>query len=140
MDGFNLQSAKPVAAREDDGIVLELRDERGEPMTYGPDAKPVTVKVAGTYSNHYRRAQERQRDRMMKSARGRLNGDVLQQNLLDLTASCVLAWEGIFDGETPVPCTKDNAVLLLEVAPWLREQIEEAMSDHQGFSKTSSPS
>lgn len=142
MTGFNLQSAKPIAAREDEGIDVQLRDENGEAMTYEYEGatRPVVIRVVGTYSARYRRAQEQQRNAMMQQRRAKFTGDMLYRQGLDLVARCILSWEGIFDGETVVPCTPENAVFLLDAASWIREQVEEAMNDHQGFLKTSSRS
>jgi hypothetical protein len=59
---------------------------------------------------------------------------------VETVASCVLEWEGFVNDGQPVPCTKENAIKYMTAAPWIREQFEELMNDHELFSKSSSGS
>lgn len=142
--GFDLASTANVAEREDTGIVIELRDESGAPLTYEGQREgeacmlPVTVRVAGTYSSLYRRTMDLQRDRMLKQRRATLTSEQLARQTLELTASCILDWDGFTNGEAPFHCTSENKIMLLQRAPWIREQIEEAQNDHQGFFRNNS--
>lgn len=133
LGGFDLSTAKPVADREDEGQVVHLSDLHSEPMYYGEDRKPVTVKVAGTFSATYRRAEQALADRRLKRSARRLTGEGMQKDQLGLVAACVLSWEGFFDNGKPIPCDRSSVVMVLERAPWIREQIERAMEDHEGF-------
>lgn len=135
--GFDVAAAKAVAAQEDEGIVVPVKDERGEPQFVGD--VPVTITVAGTYSSVYRRALDAQRDRLMKRRRAS-TGDELQRQQLEIVAACILAWDGIMSGEKAFPLTKENAIVLLEAAPWIRADVEAAMDDHAGFFKPASSS
>jgi len=133
--GFDIGAAKSVAAQEDEGIVVSVKDAQGAPQFVGET--PVTITVAGSYSAIYRRALDAQRDRMVKLRRG-LTGEALQRQQLELVAACILRWDGIMNGDKVFPLTKDNAVALLEAAPWIREEVEAAMGDHAGFFKPAS--
>lgn len=139
MSGFDLSEAAAVAAKEDEGTVVHVRGSDGEPMYFGKDdAEPVTITVAGTYSKAYRRAVDAQRERLVKQRRVTLTGEALAKQQLELVAACVLAWSGIVDAGKPLPCEKPNVLRLLTAAPWIREQVEEAMQDHAGFFGSSS--
>lgn len=140
MSGFEISNSKSVAEREDEGTVVHIADAVGEKMFYGEgdEKKPVTITVAGTYSATYRRATDAQRERMMKQRRAALTGEQLAKQQLALVASCVLAWGGFVNNDKPFPATKENAMLLFDQAPWIREQVEEAMNDHQAFFPSSS--
>ena len=136
MGGFNLQSAAPTSAKEDEGTPVELHDADGEPIMQGLlNDKPVTITVVGTYSQKYRKATDVARDKQLKRRRAMLTGDELQKQQLDITASCVLSWDGVNADEkgTPLPCTKENVIAVLVAAPWIREEVEAAMNDNARF-------
>lgn len=130
---FDLQQSKSIAAREDEGTVVCLTDEQGEAMTVGDPPRPVTITVAGTYSATYRRATDANRNRLFKRRSATLDGDQVYQQGLELIAACVLAWDGFESAGTPLPMTKANVVAVLDAAPWIRDQVEAAMSDHARF-------
>lgn len=142
MSGFEISTSKSVAEREDEGVVINVRDANGDELFYGEGAakKAVTITVAGTYSKTYRRATDAQRERMMKQRRVSLSGDQLAKQQLELVAACVLAWDGFVSNGQPYECTKANVISLLDSAPWIREQVEEAMNDHQSFFPSNSES
>ena len=133
--GFNLTDATPVAAREDSGQLVTVRDLDGSPMTYtaGEVERPVTMLVAGTYSDVYRKTElEQQRRRVGKRQTKATPEDILA-NVIELEAACILAWDGFFDNGAPLALTKEHAIAVLSAAKWIREQVEEAMNDHAGF-------
>ena len=134
-NGFNLAATKGVTEREDEGQVVELRDEMGDPMTYGSEGKPVTMLVAGTYSSAYRKAQQKQYRARARGRRGGADID-LDADVIALSAACVLAWDGLFDGTTPLPLGRENVIAVLTRAPWMHEQVLGAMNDHAGFSRS----
>lgn len=133
--GFDLGSAPATIEREDEGQVVHLNDEAGEPMYFG-DNEPVTVTVTGTYSKRYRRALDAKMARSRK--RRTVDIDEVRRDALEVNAQCVIEWSGFFDSGTPLDCTKANVVKVLEAAPWIKDQIEAAMEDHAGFSRASS--
>lgn len=140
MKGFDITKTEDVTKIENDGQVIHIKDQYDEELFYEngtSEKKPVTITVAGSYSDHFQKAMAQNRDRMMK--RGKLpKGDELEERQLNLDASCILAWEGFTAGTQDFPCTRENKLFLLKRAPWIRAQVEEAMSDHQGFFKQSS--
>lgn len=135
--GFDLSRAVSVGQAEDDGQVVHLRDAGGE-LEFGDNGQPVTVTIAGSYSARYRKVQDSITQRMLKRKQLTLTPEQLMENRIELIASCVLGWTEIEDDGKPLPCTKDNAARLVRVAPWVRDQLEEAQHDHAGFTKGSS--
>ena len=140
MSGFDLTAAKALSEAEDEGAIIEIHAPDGEPMMHGPenDPKPVTMRVAGSYSSTYRRAEEAATKKRLQAARRTRSTDLdaaaARQWQIDVMAKCVLEWDGFYDDGKPVPCTYDNVRAVLTHAPWAREQVEAAMQDHEVFS------
>lgn len=139
---FDISTTKDVATKEDQGITVPIKDVNGEPQAYDDNGqqKPAVIRVAGTYSTTYRRAAEAMRDKAIKRRRVSLSGEQMAKQELELIASCILAWEGLSNAGAPFPCTKQNAIALLEACPWIRADVEAAMSDHESFFANSSAS
>ncbi len=131
---FNLSKAKEVSAREERGTVVHLKDETGAKL-YTDDNAPVTMTVVGSYSATYRRASDAARDAALQSRRNMMEGDKLDSRALGIQAACVKAWEGIESDGVPVPLTLENVTAVLEQAPWIRDQVDAAITDHASFSK-----
>lgn len=136
--GIDVSGAASVSQREDEGQVVHIRDANGEPEMDGD--KPVTVRIAGTYSRVYRRTQEAQTQRMFKRRQAALTAEQWTANRIELVAACIMEWAGFYNRGQPFPYTKENATLLLTGAPWILTQLEEAQADHAGFSTGSSAS
>jgi hypothetical protein len=132
---LDIQKAADAAHVEDEGQVVHLHGPDGTPLYYtdGEEQKPVTITVAGTYSKRYRVGMNRNRDRMVKMRRAKVTGTMVEEQQIALIAHCILAWDGLFVGEKPVPLNEENAATLLTTVPWIREQVEEAMADHEAF-------
>jgi hypothetical protein len=132
---MDISTNKSVAEREDEGVVIQLKDVTGEPQYFGDaeNSKPVTMTVAGTYSPTYRKAVAANRDKWLRQRSREMDGDQMDKQSLRTAAACIKGWDGLFSGGAPVPCTKDNVVALLDEAPWIREQVEAAMTDHASF-------
>lgn len=137
-NGVDITKAGLAAKVEDEGLVIHVRGADGEPLYFGEARTPVTLRVAGTYSAVYRAALNRQRDRLVKLRRGKLSGELVEEQQLELQAACVLGWEGFTMNGIPTDCRPENVKQLLVAAPWVREQVEEAMNDHEGFTKSNS--
>lgn len=136
--GLNLKDEKASIAQENEGTVVHLQNVRGEPIMDGD--KPVTVRIAGSYSAPYRKTQAAQTQRLLNKRRQKFTEEEFAANRAELVAACVLEWSGI-DGEDgkPLPCTPINALKLVTDLPHVRDQLEEAQADHASFSKPASP-
>ena len=123
---LNLNSLDTVALA-DTGSVLEVE----HPIT--GEKTDMTITLAGMDSKVWRRAVAYAANRRI----GRKNKDrVYEQVNADNTlvmARCTLAWSGVeLDGQV-LPCTEDNAVLLYERFPWLKEQVSAFIEDRQNY-------
>lgn len=144
-----------VEAREEAGKLIHVRDETGEPAFVGTGEfegegeskkqvmKPVNLRVCGSYSKTYKDAREKQRSQNMKrGGRALREPKVLDRQELEVHAACVKPEDfGPFtiSGKRLEHSLK-NVIALLESAPWIREQVEEEVYDHQGFLNARSPS
>jgi hypothetical protein len=126
--GFDLESAKPVAEKEDEGVEFHVRGPAGEPLYYQGD--PVTIRVAGTYSNVYRKAEEAFERRKWKASFSTDQYARARRHAVD--ARCILAWHGFVSAGQPVELTHEMAIKAVDT-PWLYQQIASAMTDHEGF-------
>lgn len=133
--GLDVTKHEAALRLEDEGRVVHLMGPHG-PIMDGD--VPVTITVAGSYSRHFRDQQNRQRDRMLRQRRLKVTSDLVNDADLELQAACVLGWQGIEQDGKPLPCTFENAKMLLRALPDVREQVVEAMYDHEGFTRTSS--
>lgn len=137
---MDIRTAAQVASREDEGIVIPVLGPDGEPDLTGDPPEQTTITVAGTYSSRYRRALDAQRKQVFSRAiRRRPDSEDAQRQALTLVASCVIAWHGFTDNGQPYLCTRDNIMALFDKAPWVLQQVEAGMEDHQGFFKAASP-
>jgi hypothetical protein len=136
---FDVSAQKDVGQREEEGTLVPVKSVTGE-VQYdgeGDATKPVTIRVVGTYSKTYRRASFALRERVRKFRTTRTS-EQQDQHAIELIADCLLGWEGITNGGQPFPFTRDNAIALLTNCPWVREDVEAAMGDHERFFSTSS--
>src|SRR5689334_3491000 len=118
---------------EDEGVVLELKDPAGEPLLR--DGKPVTITLASTASNRWRKATDAVGDRRIKTANPRSGTvaksmDEQRNDTAFLFASVTLAWEGIaFDGG-PKECNQSNAKALYShpKLSWIASQVDDFLA------------
>lgn len=151
--GFRLNDTKKDVSAEDAGTTIHLRDIAGEPMMYGGEeialeggereivgAKPVTLTIAGSYSARFKKAEQAFTAKIGKEKRaGATVSEIMARRALELTAACVIAWDGItYDGTVPVPLSKENAEAVFTEARWIFDQAFEASNDHASFSTPSS--
>jgi hypothetical protein len=152
---MDIERTEQALAIEDDGIVIEIMDERGNPAMYGGTAVtqddgtvvtegelPVTITVAGTYSKKYRKAIEWQRQQVLAMRGKKMAGEQSLRMLSELVARCTIRWPlGAFTlGGGPLPFSVENGTTLYTRLPLVQEQVEAGMSDHAGFIAKNSPS
>ena len=96
------------------------------------ETKPVTITVVGTYSNRYRKITENNGDKAWKK-RGAMDAADSRRTALETIAACIIVWDGFTSDGAEFPLTKHNAAILLDSCPWIREQVEKAMTSHELF-------
>lgn len=126
---------------EDDGTLVHLKSVTGD-LLYdgeGESRTPVTIRVAGTYSERYRKAQKRLKERNIRAARRNEDFDVdtLDAGSLELEVAAIIEWTFTSGGQ-PFPITATNWKALISRQPQWQEQVATAMTDHARFFTTSS--
>jgi hypothetical protein len=112
----------------------------------------IFVRILGSDSDVFRKkTQEQQQRRMSRLFKGgRMNpnsysSSEAERDAIDLLAACTKSWrrasgEGesatlLVKGEE-LSCTPENAKRLYSTFPWIKEQLDEAISDRANFLKS----
>lgn len=118
-DGFNVQIYHP-GTNEDLGI---------------------TIKVLGKDSDKFITVSRGQnKKRMAKMTKGGFRTtaipvEEIEQDSLMLLAACTVGWVGVVVDGKDLDFNEDNAVMVYERFPWIREQVDAAMGDRANFIK-----
>ena len=139
-EGFVQEEQVETARQENEGIDVHIRSAKEKPLYYKDakgDLRPVLWRVAGSHSDHYKRAEKTLRQR--KLSKKSFTGEVIYEDSIEKAAACVLSWEGMFsrrsaDGPlVEVPFTPHNVKQVLVRCPWVLEDVQHAMQDHASF-------
>lgn len=117
-----------------DGTPLYLNDDEGK----ADRAKPVRILLRGKDSPEYRTAEHKIRNQRLKGVgrRGKIvsvTAEALEMEATELMATCVVNWENVVIGGESIPFSKEAATKLIEDFPWIREQVDEFISDRANF-------
>ncbi|RYZ33279.1 MAG: hypothetical protein EOO72_14410, partial [Myxococcaceae bacterium] len=109
-----------------------LRVDILHPITGQPTG--MQVEVAGMDSQRYREATRSIIDkatastvRASRRARQEASRD-MEADALELLVACTVSWTGVMERGAEVPLTPENARRLYAAHPWLRRQVDEAVS------------
>lgn len=142
--GFVIDDQKDQAGLEDEGTLVHVDGADGEPQFYmnNDQRRPVTIRIAGSHSNRFRRVEEKLRGRKIRG-RAKLTQAQLFEDQLEKVIGCIISWEGFFTTRDSngnrlqeprtVELTPVTARALLKGCPWVLEQLTEAMNDHERF-------
>lgn len=102
----------------------------------------ITITVLGRDSAEFKRVQtEQSRRRMSKMQKSgsykatAIPASEMEQDSIDLLASCTKGWKNLAYQGADLPFSFDNAVMIYAAMPWIREQIDQAVSDRANFIK-----
>lgn len=133
---MNINELDATIAQDEEGVVIPVYAKNGDP-DLASDGSQTTITVVGSDSERYRRAQDIQTRRMLRTRRAKMEPDDIRANRIELAASAVIAWHGIEADGQPVPCTLESVRLVLK-AQYMLEQIEAAVNEHASFLAKSS--
>lgn len=124
-------ASRDVAAKAEEGAELEVLD----PVT--SEAVGVYIVLAGADSSVHRKATANLTKRRINGQKGfRAKGfdpEKAEAESIEILAACTLSWKGVQVDGAPLPCSRDNAIKMYTRFPWLREQVEQFISDRSEY-------
>lgn len=120
---FDIENGRKARAREDEGVTVQLKDETGKIV------EDAHVVVVGSFSETYRQNIESHRQKV-RDEQKELTDDEAR---IALAACSIKSWSGIVDNGEELPCTTENAIVLLTNCPWVMAEIGGKAFDHSGF-------
>jgi hypothetical protein len=121
---MKISALKASTDKHDEGMVVPILDESGEPML-AADESPVTVTVVGIESKRIRKVEDKQTRRVWRTGATDPDPDLLRKNRVELAAAAVIDWHGFEDdNDQPVPCTPENVVAVLSSSGHVLKQVE----------------
>ena len=130
MSQFDFAS-RDVTAKADEGAELEVLDPaNGEPVG-------VFITLAGADSSAHRQATAAIAKRRMNGVKGfrakSFDPEKFEAESIEVLAACTLDWKGVFLDGAPLACSRDNAIMMYTRFPWLREQVDQFISDRAAY-------
>lgn len=100
----------------------------------------ITVSVLGKDSDKFRQvqaAQGRKRTAKLQKTgfRAGMSPAEIEQEGIELLASCTTGWKGMVMNGQEVPFSHENAVAIYTKYPWIKEQVDTAIADRSLFTK-----
>lgn len=126
------------------GAELELRDPVSNLKS------KIFIRVLGHDSKDYQRVvskqNQRRTSRVFQHGRfkpGNLTDQEFKQDAIEILAECTLSWrdeteekpELLVVGGQRLECTKENAIRVYTELPWIKEQVEDFVTDRANFIK-----
>lgn len=127
---FDLQEAAEV------GISVDLFHPVTKEMLEDEDGKKVSVKVLGKDSRKWQQVSKRILARNANKYRNKETPIAeTEKGLREILAECTISWTNIEYNESPLKCTKENALMLYEKRGWIAEQVLEHATDRSNYQK-----
>ncbi|WP_426751711.1 hypothetical protein [Myxococcus sp. Y35] len=106
------------------------------------DATGMKVVVHGVDSPTYREADRALRNRRLHKLQhsgraSKVTAEDTEADGLELLVRCTASWEGFKENGEPLPFSKENARRVYQEHPWLRRQVDAAVTDAASFFGTS---
>lgn len=102
----------------------------------------IVINILGKDSDEFQKVSRAQnKKRMAKMTKGGFRNtavpvEEIEQDSIQLLAACTKSWSGIVVDGKPVEFSQDNAVMIYERFPWIKEQVDVAMGDRANFIKS----
>ena len=102
------------------------------------NSKPMVITMYAPHSKEYKAAVHEQTNKRLKQAQSKKKVDLTAEDIedatLDLFAKTTKSWNITYDGEEPNFSVSKAKEIYSEVF-WIRDQIDEAMSNSLNFKK-----
>ena len=104
----------------------------------------ITINVLGKDSNEFQKISRAQsKKRMSKMNRGGFRvqnmippPEEIEADGLELLAKCTKFWSGVVIDNKEIEFSYDNALMVYERFPWMKEQVDTAIGDRANFIKS----
>ena len=103
----------------------------------------ITISVLGKDSDLFQKVSRNQnKKRMAKMQKGGFRNNTsipieqVESDGIDLLAACTTGWTGVVIDKKEIEFSKDNAIMVYERFPWIKEQIDTAIGDRANFIKS----
>lgn len=104
----------------------------------------IVINVLGKDSDEFQKVSRSQsKKRMAKMTKGGFRSqnltpppEEIEQDGLELLAKCTKTWSGIVVGGKNIECSYENALMIYERFPWIKEQVDTAIGDRANFIKS----
>lgn len=115
----------------DEAVLTVLHPQTGEETA-------MKITLSSPDSAAFRQKMNRMQDSAMREAVRRPKGKIMtaeeQQRLgIKSLVAATLRWEGVAMNGEALPCDMENAHMVYEAYPWLREQVSAFQGDRQNF-------
>ena len=122
-----------------DDVIVTIKHPTTGDVLKNDDGTDMTITVLAPHSKEYKKAQHEQISKRLKKAQKSKSQDVdysdIEEATLELLAKVTKAWDITFGGEKP-ELTVAKAKSIYDEVFWIKNQIEEEVSDSLDFMKT----
>lgn len=108
--------------------VIQLK----HPVT-GEFLPDIEVQIVGHDSSVFKNAIKARAKAQIARKSKELDLNANERDTIELLAQCTLGWKGISEGSKVIEFSFDNAVSLYTRYNWIKEQIDNAISDRANF-------
>jgi len=119
-------------------VVVEIKHPSTGEVLKNDDGTAMTITILAPHSKEYKKLQHEQISKRLKKAQKNKSDDIdysdIEKATLEVLAKATTAWDITYDGEKP-ELTVDKAGSLYEEVFWIRNQIEEVVTDSMAFMK-----
>jgi hypothetical protein len=122
-----------------DDVIVTIKHPTTGDVLKNDDGTDMTITVLAPHSKEYKKAQHEQISKRLKKAQKSKSQDVdysdIEEATLEVLAKVTKAWDITFGGEKP-ELTVAIAKSIYDEVFWIKNQIEEEVSDSLDFMKT----
>ena len=122
-----------------DDVIVTIKHPTTGDVLKNDDGTDMTITVLAPHSKEYKKAQHEQISKRLKKAQKSKSQDVdysdIEEATLEVLAKVTKAWDITFGGEKP-KLTVAIAKSIYDEVFWIKNQIEEEVSDSLDFMKT----
>jgi hypothetical protein len=134
---MNTMDLKDLTPKLDD-IVVEIKHPNTGDALKNDDGTPMTITVLAPHSKEYKKLQHEQISKRIKKAQKSKSEEIdysdIEEATLEVLSKATKSWDITFGGEKP-EFTIAKAKSIYEEVFWIKDQIEEEVSESMSFTK-----